>query len=190
MSRKTQTLLIITAIVLIAAAAAAILFFVIDPFSGKGKERLHQPEETYYNEDGTVNRIMYYNDKDEYQGQTDFYTDGLTDYVMFYGADGEPTGSEVTKKNVAGKIASFTRRDGTRLVEEDEYVYADDFETLKKVTKKSYDAEGKETAEKLFYAEDGVTVTERFTYFEGEETSHETFTAENPYVPADTTAEE
>ena len=184
MSSKTQKILIITAVVLIVLAAVGVAFLLIPPEKGEGApaDTVHPAEETVYNEDGTVNRVVYY-ENDVYQGQKDFYTDGQTDYVTYYGADSQPCGLEKTVRNAANKIASYTKKEGDKTVAEDEYIYQEDAETLKKVTKKCYSADGKESAEKLYYAEDGVTVTERFTYIDGVEQTHETFDEKNPYKP-------
>ena len=117
MSTKTQKILIVTAIVLIVLAAAAIIFTLIPPAeSGEGSaDTVHPAEETVYNEDGTVNRVVYY-ENDVYQGQTDYYTDGLTDYVMHYGADSELCGEEKTVKNAANKIASYKKTENGKTV--------------------------------------------------------------------------
>ena len=178
MNTKTQKILIITAIVLIVLAVGAVIFIFAAP--DKPSAPVHPAEETFYNDDGTVNRIMYY-DNDVYQGQTDFYSDGNTDYVMFYGADTALLGSEATKKNAMGKIESFKKHEGDNLVEDDLYTYQDDCETLIQVVKKHYDKDGNLTAEKLVYAEDGTTVTDLYTYVGNKEKTHETFDKDNPY---------
>lgn len=188
MSRKAQNILIITAIVLLVAAAAAVVLLIVNPFETKKYE--HEPEEYVYNEDGTLCSIKYY-EKDEYKGQKDFFTDGNKDYVMYYDAvNPDPYATEYTENNPQGKPLMHNQRDkDQKIVLLDEYDYQDDGVTLKKHTQKTYDENDVESAVKFFFAEDGVTVTEKFTYLDGKEQTHETFDEAHPYVPEETTAE-
>lgn len=191
MSTKMQKLLIAAATVLLVLAAASLVLLMTNPFSkdetGKDSpaDTVHEPEEYFYNEDGTLNRIVYY-ENDEYNGQKDFYSEGKKDYVIYYDKNGENCANELTVKNDAGKTVSYKKSENGKTLVLEEYDYADDSVTLKKYTKKTYDENGAESAEKLYYADDGITVTERVTFLDGEELTRETFDSAHPYEPANT----
>ena len=187
MNTKTQKILIAVAAVLILAAVAAVVILAVGSFSGKDGEKedktadtVHPAEETFYNSDGSVNRVVFY-DNDVYNGQTDYYSDGNKDYIIYYDKDKNNCANELFEKNEQGKTVLHKKSENKKTVLLEEYVYADDMVTLKKYTKKEYDENGTENAEKLYYADDGVTVVQRITYVDGEEKTNETFDGENPY---------
>ena len=185
MSIKSQRILITTAVVLLVFALAAGAFLL---FGGAkngqdtktGSQYVHPPVEKFYNDDGTLNREVYY-DRDEYMGQTDYFSEGAMDYVMYYDKDGNMTKSEVYEKYAGDKILSHKVTENGKVVLLEEYTYDINTELLTKYTKKAYDENGKEFAEKLYYAEDGETVTEKVTFEDGEEISRETYDENNPY---------
>lgn len=187
MNTKTQKILIAVAAILILAAVAAVVILAVGSFSGKDGEKedktadtVHPAEETFYNSDGSVNRVVFY-DNDVYNGQTDYYSDGNKDYIIYYDKDKNNCANELIEKNEQGKTVLHKKSENKKTVLLEEYVYADDMVTLKKYTKKEYDENGTENAEKLYYADDGVTVVQRITYVDGEEKTNETFDGENPY---------
>lgn len=187
MNTKTQKILVAVAAVLILAAIAAVIVLAVGTFSAEGSENgeksaetLHPAEETFYNSDGSVNRIVYYKD-DVYNGQTDYYSEDNKDYVIYYDKDKNNVANELTEKNGQGKTVMHKKSENKKTVLLEEYVYADDMVTLKKYTKKTYDENGTENAEKLYYADDGATVIQRITYVDGEEKTNESFDEKKPY---------
>lgn len=181
MSIKTQKILIITAVLLLVFALGAVALLILDPFKDDAPAASDEiREETVYNEDGSVKRVVYYKG-DEYYGQKDYYSEGNTDYIIYFDKDENNYSDEVFEKNSSGSVISHKKTENTKTVLLEEYSYADDGVTLKKYTSKSYDENDNETALKLYYADDGETVTERVTFLNGKELTRTEYTADEPY---------
>lgn len=191
MSNKTRNILITVAVVLIVLAAAGIAAALLMGRSSAGEaenstsaDTTHAAEEYMYNSDGSVSSIMYY-DNNKYNGRKDYYTDTKTrtDYVMTYDAEGTETVSEKTEHNAVGSMTFYQKREMGVIVQTVEYDYYDDMKTLKKKTTKDFDAEGAETAEKLYYFENGK-VSQRCEYTNGELTLQQFYDEDGNTVAA------
>lgn len=177
--KKRKIIIIIASAVLVCALAAAAFFIMLDKgvFS-KGApdasdETTHADEEVVYDDDGSVKSRVYYKDG-EYDGRTDYYSKDGIDYEMRYNSAGEEIASRKTEHNALGSVTVDQKRENGEITELSEYTYYDDMTTLKKLVTKTYDADGSESAEKLFYDEGG-TVVRRVKYENGESISDETY---------------
>lgn len=184
MSAKLQRILIIAAsLLLIAAVVGLAFYFVSDRDTEKTEEPasttaaytteeiIHDDEEYRYNEDGTLKSIVYYKDN-KFNGQIDYFSDKdrNIDYVMTYGADNKEVCREITEKNSEDSPILYRKKVNDEVVQSIEYDYASDGITLKKKTTKNFADDGTESAEKLYFYENGK-VSQKCEYTDGVLTS-------------------